>query len=181
MLLLEKPDLSKQQTLRFPPASIEQAFLIRRARVSGCLAEVIQWIQSLRAIGVMSDHNARAFGAVARAVRRSAGTLGSGSVSAGAISSVTTSPASAPTASRSFRFTFSQWPFWPSGSSAARKGKPLMVPSTVVIPREGSSALAFFGRVRKVQDPTFAVAAGRNSFALKRILEAVLIIFGLYH
>ena len=42
--------------------SIEQAFLIRRARVSGCLAEVIQWIQSLRAMGVMSDHNARAFG-----------------------------------------------------------------------------------------------------------------------
>jgi hypothetical protein len=31
--------------------------LIRRARVSGCLAEVIQWIQSLRAMGVMSDHN----------------------------------------------------------------------------------------------------------------------------
>jgi hypothetical protein len=32
--------------------------LIRRLRVSGCLAEVIQWIQSLRAMGVMSDHNA---------------------------------------------------------------------------------------------------------------------------
>ena len=42
--------------------SMEQAFLIRRARVSSCLAEVIQWIQSLRAMGVMSDHNARAFG-----------------------------------------------------------------------------------------------------------------------
>src|SRR6184192_1806070 len=60
MLLLEKPDLSKQQTRRFPAASIEQAFLIRRTRVSGCLAEVIQWIQSRRAMGVMSDHNARA-------------------------------------------------------------------------------------------------------------------------
>ena len=34
----------------------------RRARVSACLAEVIQWIQSRRAMGVMSDHNARAFG-----------------------------------------------------------------------------------------------------------------------
>jgi hypothetical protein len=30
-------DRSKQQTRRFPAASIEQAFLIRRARVSGCL------------------------------------------------------------------------------------------------------------------------------------------------
>jgi hypothetical protein len=39
---------------------MEQAFLIRRARVSGCLAEVIQWIQSPRATGVMSDYNARA-------------------------------------------------------------------------------------------------------------------------
>ena len=46
-----------------------------------------------------------------------------------------------------------------------------MVPSTVVMPREGSFALASFGRVRKVQEPTFAVAAGRKSFALKRILE----------
>ena len=52
-----------------------------------------------------------------------------------------------------------------------------MVPSTVVMPREGSFALAFFGRVRKVQEPTFAVAAGRKSFALKRILEAVLVFF----
>ena len=41
---------------------MKQAFLIRRARVSACFAEVIQWIQSLRALGVMSDHNARAFG-----------------------------------------------------------------------------------------------------------------------
>ena len=30
-------DRSKQQTRRFPAVSIEQAFLIRRARVSGCL------------------------------------------------------------------------------------------------------------------------------------------------
>src|SRR5204863_5041623 len=47
------------------------------------------------------------------------------------------------------RFTLSQWLLWPSGSSVARKGKPLMVPSTVVMPREGSFALASFGRVRK--------------------------------
>src|ERR1051325_6852644 len=51
-----------------------------------------------------------------------------------------------------------------------------MVPSTVVMPREGSFALASFGRVRKVQEPAFAAAAGRKSFALKRILEAVGII-----
>jgi hypothetical protein len=51
-----------------------------------------------------------------------------------------------------------------------------MVPSTVVMPREGSFALAFFGRTRKVQEPAFSLSAGRKSFALKRILEAVLVI-----
>jgi hypothetical protein len=56
-----------------------------------------------------------------------------------------------------------------------------MVPSIAVMPREGSFALASFGRVRKVQEPTFAVAAGRKSFALKRILEAVFVIFAWYH
>jgi hypothetical protein len=39
-----------------------KSILIRSARASGCLAEVIQWIQSRRAIGVTSDHNARATG-----------------------------------------------------------------------------------------------------------------------
>ena len=57
-----------------------------------------------------------------------------------------------------------------------REGKPLIAPSTATIPREWSFALAFFGRVRKVQEPTFALAAGRKSFTLKRILEAVLVI-----
>jgi len=52
-----------------------------------------------------------------------------------------------------------------------------MVPSIDVMPRERSFALAFFGRVRKVQEPIFAAAAGRTSFALKQILEAVSIIF----
>jgi quinol monooxygenase YgiN len=56
-----------------------QAFSIRRLRVSGCLAELIQRIQSRRAIGVISAHNACASGAVARALRRSIGTLVSGS------------------------------------------------------------------------------------------------------
>src|ERR1044071_5942313 len=109
MLLLKNPDRSKQQTRRFPAASIEQVFLIRRARVSGCLAELIQWIQSLRALGVMSDHNFLAFGSAAtKAFRRSPGTSGSGSFVSGAISSVTKSPACAPAASDSFRFTLSQ-------------------------------------------------------------------------
>jgi hypothetical protein len=44
------------------------------------------------------------------------------------------------------------------------------------MPREGSFALASFGRVRKVQQPAFALTAGRKSFALKRILEAVLVL-----
>src|SRR5437660_9095937 len=127
-------------------------------------------------MGVMSDQTARAFGPAARAFRRSAGTLGCGSSPTGAISSVTTSPASAPAASRIVRFTLSQWLFWPSGSSVARKWKPLIVPSTVVMPREGSFAVTFSGRVRNVQEPAFALSAGRKSLALKRILEAVLVL-----
>ncbi len=125
----------------------------------------------------MSDHVSDAFGGAAdRACRRSSGTSGSGSTATGAISSVTRSPASAPAASRSVRSTFSQWPPCPSGSSVARKVKPLRVPSTDVMPREGSFVLASFGRVRKVHDSDFAAAFGRRSFAVKRILEAVLAI-----
>jgi hypothetical protein len=56
-----------------------------------------------------------------------------------------------------------------------------MVPSTAVMPREGSFALAFFGSVRNGQEPPFALAAGRKSFALKRILEAVSVIFDWYY
>jgi hypothetical protein len=56
-----------------------------------------------------------------------------------------------------------------------------MVPSTVVMPRVGSFALASFGRIRKVQEPPFApLAAGRKSLALKRIFEAVLVISARY-
>jgi hypothetical protein len=44
------------------------------------------------------------------------------------------------------------------------------------MPREGSFALAFFGRIRNVQEPAFALSAGRKSLALKRILETVLVI-----
>jgi hypothetical protein len=41
------------------------------------------------------------------------------------------------------------------------------------MPRAGSLALAALGRVRKVQEAVFIGAAGRRSFAVKRILEAV--------
>ena len=51
-----------------------------------------------------------------------------------------------------------------------------MVPSIAVMPREGTFALAFFGRMRKLHEPAFPFSAGRNSFALKRILEAVFVI-----
>ncbi len=51
-----------------------------------------------------------------------------------------------------------------------------MVPSTVVIPRVGSFALALPGRIRKVQELSFAASAGSKSFALKRIFEVVLVI-----
>src|SRR5438874_541214 len=44
-----------------------------------------------------------------------------------------------------------------------------MVPSIAVMPRDGSFALAFFGRMRKVHDLPFSPSAGRKSFALKRI------------
>ena len=51
-----------------------------------------------------------------------------------------------------------------------------MVASTVVMPREGSFALALFGRMRKVQESPFAVSAGWMSFELKQILEVFLVI-----
>ena len=46
----------KNQGRRFPAASITQAFSIRRLCASGCLAEFIQLIKSLRSIGVRSLH-----------------------------------------------------------------------------------------------------------------------------
>src|SRR5208282_3529702 len=49
----------------------------------------------------------------------------------------------------------------------------LIVPSTIVIPRDGSFTLAFLGRVRRVHDPVFLVALDRNNLALKRIVDLV--------
>jgi hypothetical protein len=54
--VLEIEPLEKHQGRRFPAASIEQAFSIRRLCASGCLAESIQPIKSLRSIGVRSLH-----------------------------------------------------------------------------------------------------------------------------
>jgi len=98
----------KQHNRRFPEASMSHAFSIRRLRVSGCLAELIEKIQSRRAIGVMSSHPACASGAAARTLRRSVGTLISGSSPARVISTVSVSTASAPAASRMVFLTLSQ-------------------------------------------------------------------------
>ena len=87
---------------------MSHAFSIRRRRVSGCLAELIEKIQSRRAIGVMSAHPAIASGAAARALRRSLGTRISGSSPARVISTVTGPAASAPAASRIVSLTLSQ-------------------------------------------------------------------------
>ena len=152
---------------------MSHAFSIRRLRVSGCLAELIEKIQSRRAIGVISAHESLASGAVARALRRSIGTLISGSSPARVISTVTVSIGSAPAASCMALVTLSPWLPLPFGSRAVRKGKPLIVPSTIVITRDGSFALAVLGRVRRVHDPVFSVALGRNNLALKRIVDLV--------
>ena len=59
----------------------------------------------------------------------------------------------------------------PSGSTADRKGKLLIVPSTIVTPRDGSFALALFGSVKTLHDPVFSVPAGRNNLARKQIVD----------
>ena len=87
---------------------MSQAFSIRRLRVSGCFAELMEKIQSRRAIGVMSPHPACASGEAARALRRSVGTLISGSPPARVISTVTVSAASAPAVSRMVLLTLSR-------------------------------------------------------------------------
>ena len=98
----------KQHNRRFPQASMSHAFSMRRLRVSGCLAELIEKIQSRRAMGVMSSQPACASGAAARALRRSIGTLIAGSSPARVISTVTVSSATAPAASCMALFTVSR-------------------------------------------------------------------------
>src|SRR4051794_28969445 len=53
-----------------------------------------------------------------------------------------------------------------------------MRPSTLVLPREGSFALAVPGSVRNVQEGAFAEPAGRKSGARKRIFGRALHGFG---
>src|SRR5688572_11228236 len=60
--LLYIPERSKQHARRWPEASLSHATTMRLARVSSFFAEVIQWIQSRRATGVMSSHTAFAAG-----------------------------------------------------------------------------------------------------------------------
>src|SRR5262249_32067204 len=55
------------------------------------------------------------------------------------------------------------------------KAKPLNRPFTEIMLREGSFALASFGRTRKVHETGFAVAFGFNSVALKRILAGAFV------
>jgi len=68
----------KQHGLRSPAVSFDDAVSIRRLRVSVCLVERIQRIQSQRAPRVISMHRVCACGAAASAFFKSAGTLGSG-------------------------------------------------------------------------------------------------------
>src|SRR4029453_4387018 len=53
-----------------------------------------------------------------------------------------------------------------------------MVPSIGVMPRDGNLALAFFGRIRKVQPRMLSgsLSAGRRSFASKRIVVLVILL-----
>ena len=67
--------------------------------------------------------------------------------------------------SRSFKCVIDETRLAPSPADRLRRQR-----------REGSFALAFGGRVRNIHEPAFALSAGRKSFALKRILEAVLVI-----
>jgi hypothetical protein len=80
------------------------------------------------------------------------------------IDSITMSPAATLAAFSMVLSTLNQWLHLPSGSSEVRKRKPLIVPSTIVWPRDGSFALALSGSLRMVQAPIL------NSLALKLIV-----------
>ena len=155
---------------------MSQALLIRCARVLAVLAEVSQCTQSRRAMVLVLFQAERASGAAASAAAKSDGMSGSGSCSTGMISSVTSSSMSAPAASRSCLLTRSQWLNWPSGSSVARKPCPLMVPSTVVLPRLGSFSLASLGRMTNAHEVSSPGFAGRRSVALNRDLLSTSVI-----
>src|SRR5690606_25882245 len=122
------PERSKQQARRLPEASWSQAVAMRFTRVSAFLPEVIHWIQSRRATGVMSSQVVFAAGCAANASRRSGGTFGSDSFANGANSSAIVSPSCTPAASSSALSTFSQWLPWPSGSGQVIRKEPCVEP-----------------------------------------------------
>ena len=139
---------------------------------------MIQWIQSRRALGVMSDHTVRVFGAAdASAFFRSGGT--SGSVSFARRRDLERDDVACVCARR-----FAELPvhFEPVAFLAVRFERGLKREAIdgafdrASCLAEGSFALAFFGRVRNIQESPFALSAGRKSFALKRIVEADLAI-----
>lgn len=66
-----------------------------------------------------------------------------------------------------------QWLPWPSGSTAAQKGKPLMVPAIIDMPRVGSFALALSGNVTTSGEPNPTDASARDNFASKRMAGVV--------
>src|SRR5262249_54443330 len=100
---------SKQHGLRFPALSLEQILSTRRLRVSNCLAEPIQRIQSQRAIGVIAIHIACASGSLVRTSSKSIGTFGSGHSLVGSIVIATISPAPTPVAASLASLTRNQW------------------------------------------------------------------------
>src|SRR5262249_18436888 len=127
-------------------------------RVSAVLTARIQRIQSQWASGLISSHIASAFGEAANACFKSSGTSGSIHSLLTSSETCTVSPALAEASSSSFLSGLNQWLDWcpgaqrPSGSSTVLKGTPLIVPETIVIPLEGSSAEALSGSQRIVQE-----------------------------
>ena len=152
----------KQQGLRSPALSFDNATSMRRLRVSWLLVARIQRSQSQRAIGVIFTHRAFACGSDARALFKSAGTSGSDHSLDGSTTIVTVPPACIPAAFRRPESTLNQWLPLPSGSSTILERKPLIVPSTTAIPRDGSFALALLGSLRMIQSPILRGAVSKR-------------------
>src|SRR5215216_4803740 len=163
----------KQQGRRIPLLSLSSATSICFWRVSGVLTARIQRIQSHRASGVISFHNASAFGDVANAFFTSSGTSGSIHSLVDSSETCTVSPAFAQASSSTFLSGLNQWlgfcpgAYLPSGSSTALKGAPLIVPETIVIPLDGSFSEASSGSLRMIQELI------SNSLASKWMVDIV--------
>src|SRR6476469_8848072 len=164
----------KQQGRLMPLLSLSSATSMCFWRVSGVLTARTQRIQSQRASGVISFHKASAFGEVAKAFFTSSGTSGSIHSLVGSSETCTVSPAFAEASSSNFLSGLNQWlgfcpgAYLPSGSSKALKGAPLIVPETIVIPRDGSFALALSGSLRMIHEPML------NSLASKWMADIFL-------